>query len=196
MAPISSGGENAFWDHFGRKFIPVKYAEADRFCQHNRRFIPELLPREEIYLSLFPLEVQNLIGEVAPETQPARRLLESMGFRYRGMIDPFDGGPHLEANTDELELVRATSSHKLAEPATEARLSQRGIVSTLSLEGEFRAVETEYSIDRAGVHVGREAFEALKGVAGGAAGVTPVHGPGEVKAKPAAARSARSRVRA
>ena len=28
MAPVTHDGDNLFWDHVGRKFIPVKYAEA------------------------------------------------------------------------------------------------------------------------------------------------------------------------
>ena len=88
MPPVTSEGDNTFWDAFGRKFIPVKYAEADRFCQHNRQFISELLPKEEIYLTLFPLEVQNMVGVVSRETIPARRTLEGLGFTYRGFVDP------------------------------------------------------------------------------------------------------------
>lgn len=173
MAPVSSEGENTFWDNFGRKFIPVKYAEADRFCQHNRRFIPELLPREEIYLSLFSLEVQNMVGEVAPETVPARRLLESMGFRYRGMIDPFDGGPHLDASTDQIELVKKTRSLPLLAP-TNGRLGSHGIVSVLNKDAEFRAIETECSIEKSGIRLSEEAMSVLEAAPGASIGFTPV----------------------
>lgn len=180
MAPVSSEGENVFWDHFGRKFIPVKYAEADRFCQHNRKFIPELLPREEIYFSLFPLEVQNLVGVVSKETIPARRLLESMGFRYRGFIDPFDGGPHLDAPTDNVELVKSTKAIKLGEPlpaSKAAKLEKHGIVSVLSDEGEFRAVETRYAVEKNTLRLSEADFDALEAKAGAAAGYTPVTPP-------------------
>lgn len=173
MAPVSSSGDNVFWDHFGRKFIPVKYAEADRFCQHNRRFIPELLPREEIYLSLFSLEVQNVVGEVARETVPARRLLESMGFRYHGMIDPFDGGPHLDAPTDQVELVKKTRSLPLVAPSA-GRLNGHGIVSVLSKEGEFRALETDYAVEKGGIRLGEEAIGLLEAAPGATVAFTPV----------------------
>lgn len=180
MAPVSNEGENVFWDHFGRKFIPVKYAEADRFCQHNRKFIPELLPREEIYFSLFPLEVQNLVGVVSKETIPARRLLESMGFRYRGFIDPFDGGPHLDAPTDNVDLVKSTKPIKLGEPLPASKVSKlekHGIVSVLSDEGEFRAVETRFAVEKNTLRLAEVDFEALDGSAGMAAGYTPVIPP-------------------
>lgn len=173
MAPVTSEGENSFWDNFGRKFIPVKYAEADRFCQHNRRFIPELLPREEIYFSLFSLEVQNMVGEVAKETVPARRLLESMGFKYRGMIDPFDGGPHLDAQTDQIDLVRKTRSLPLVAPHS-GRLNSHGIVSILTKDGDFRAVETQFSIEKGGIRLSEEVMAALEVAPGAPIGFTPV----------------------
>ena len=173
MAPVSTEGENSFWDNFGRKFIPVKYAEADRFCQHNRRFIPELLPREEIYFSLFSLEVQNMVGEVAPETVPARRLLESMGFKYRGMIDPFDGGPHLDAQTDQIDLVKKTRTLPLIAPHS-GRLGSHGIVSVLTKEAEFRAVETQFSVEKGGIRLSEEVMVALDVAPGATIGFTPV----------------------
>ncbi len=179
MAPVTSEGENMFWDNFGRKFIPVKYAEADRFCQHNRRFIPELLPREEIYFSLFSLEVQNLVGEVAPETVPARRLLESMGFKYRGMIDPFDGGPHLDAHTDQLDLVKKTKTLPLVQPHS-GRLGSHGIVSVLSKEGDFRAIEADCSVEKGGLRISEEVLALLDAAPGAAVGFTPI-APADVK---------------
>ncbi|HEX8876077.1 MAG TPA: arginine N-succinyltransferase [Phycisphaerales bacterium] len=198
MAPVSNEGENVFWDHFGRKFIPVKYAEADRFCQHNRKFIPELLPREEIYFSLFPLEVQNMVGVVSKETIPARRLLESMGFKYRGFIDPFDGGPHLDAPTDGVDLVKSTKAVKLGEPmpaAKSSKLDKHGIVSVLSPEGEFRALETNFAIEKNAVRLAEAEFEALEASAGAVAGYTLVAPPDvapAVAAEQASRRSAKS----
>lgn len=160
MAPISSDGDNVFWDHFGRKFIPVKYGEADRFCQHNRGFIPELLPKDEIYLSLFPLEVQNLIGAVSRETIPARRILESLGFQYRNFVDPFDGGPHLDAVTDDVPLISATARVTLVE-ADEDRCDTPAIVSVTGEDGEFRATETLVHATKSGIGIPRAVLDLL-----------------------------------
>ena len=175
MPPVTSEGDNAFWDALGRKFIPVRYSEADRFCQHNRRFIAELMPKEEIYLTLLPLEIQNMVGVVAKETLPARRLLEELGFRYRNHVDPFDGGPYLEASTDSISLVRETSTLTLGKPLPAEKCEDHGIVSVLTDEGEFRAVEVDCD-----VHADRElripaaAMEMLEAKAGAAAGFTPL----------------------
>ncbi len=175
MAPVSADGDNILWDAFGRKFIPVKFAEADRFCQHNRSFIPELLPKEEIYLSLFPLEVQNALGVVSKETVPARRLLESMGFRYRGFIDPFDGGPHLDAPTSDIPLVRDTRFVKAGKPLTGKETGESAIVSHTTRERGFRAVQVDVSYDTATntARLPAAALAALGAKTGATLGFTP-----------------------
>jgi arginine N-succinyltransferase len=174
MAPVTSDGDNMFWDHFGRKFIPVKYAEADRFCQHNRAFISELLPKDEIYLTLFPLEVQNQIATVGRDTLPARRLLESLGFRYRNFIDPFDGGPHLDVLTNDVPLVNQTQSAMLGKAVAEDKCQAHGMVSVLSPEGEYRAVETACSASGDDVRLPVRALELLSAEPGMACGFTPL----------------------
>lgn len=177
MAPVSDEGDNVFWDHFGRKFVPVKYAEADRFCQHNRGFIPELLPKDEIYLTLFPLEVQNMVGVVSRETIPARRLLESLGFRYRNFIDPFDGGPHLDAPTEQVTLVKSTKPGTLGKPLAADRCDGYGIVSVLHKDGQFFAIESAYSLHDGELRIPAESMTLLKAEPGMASGATPLERP-------------------
>lgn len=178
MAPVTSDGENAFWDALGRKFIPVKYAEADRFCQHNRKFIHELFPKEEIYLTLFPLEVQNMVGVTAKETLPARRLLESLGFSMRGFVDPFDGGPHLDAAIDDISLVKQTRRAKFSKPIPGSKATGHGIVSVLHDDGEFYAVETHFAESPSGeLRLTPDAMDALGVKPGMSGGVTPTSPP-------------------
>ena len=178
MARVSSEGDNLFWDHIGRKFIPVRYSEADRFCQHNRTFIDELMPKDDLYLSLLPLEVLNQVGQVGPETAPARRLLEKLGFEYKGFIDPFDGGPHLEAVTDHVPLVRDTRWTTVGGTATESKRSTFGIVSVLDEGGEFLAINDWVQVDSAGRVCLTEAQKrALQAQSGAEVGITPM--PGE-----------------
>jgi arginine N-succinyltransferase len=204
MAPtVSSDGDNLFWDSIGRKFIPVKYVEADRFCQHNRSFIDQLYPKDDIYLTLLPLEVLNQVGQVGPETVPARKMLERLGFQYRNFIDPFDGGPHLEAATDRIALVRDTKDAVLGDAlAATLRATHRGIVSTLRADGEFRAVECEFARDKHDrVCVPGEALDLLEASRGTACAVTPFEkvatkAPSKQSAKPAPKTSAKPAAKA
>jgi arginine N-succinyltransferase len=176
MGPVTSDGDNPFWDAFGRKFIPVKFAEADRFCQHNRSFIQELLPKDEIYLTLLPLEVINLVGVVGRDTLPARRMLETLGFMYRGYVDPFDGGPHLDCATSQVPLVQWTRRAELGKPASPERATERAIVSTLTSDGDLRGTEAfvELAEDDGPVRLLPEAMELLQAEPGATIGVTPL----------------------
>ncbi len=58
-----------------------------------------------------PQTAQDVIGKVGAQTRGVERLLRRIGFRYAWRVDPFDGGPHFTAPTDEVTLVRA--SHKV-----------------------------------------------------------------------------------
>jgi len=185
--PVTSEGDNIFWDHFGRKFIPVKYSEADRFCQHNRKFISELLPKEEIYLTLFPLEVQNMVGVVSRETIPARRLLESLGFKFRGFIDPFDAGPYIDAVVDDIPLVKQARTLEVGKPILAAKCSGHGIFSTLDAEGNFRAVEVHAEpVGSKAIRIPSEALAALELMHGDRVGFSPTKAPPPIEQPPAA----------
>ena len=59
--------------------------------------------------------MQKVLGEVGPNTKGVQRMLERVGFRYVERIDPFDGGPHFEANTSDVTLIRRYRTLKLAE---------------------------------------------------------------------------------
>ncbi|MDX2018453.1 MAG: arginine N-succinyltransferase [Planctomycetota bacterium] len=177
MAQVSSEGDNVFWDAIGRKFIPVRYSEADRFCQHNRQFIEELLPADEIYLTLLPLEVLNTVGQVSRETVPARRMLEKLGFTYKGFIDPFDGGPHLDAITDEIDVVRTTRRLTLGKAIDPAKAPEHGIVSVLNADGEFRALETDVLLEGKSLRLSKQAMHLLGASAGAEIGFTPLSRP-------------------
>lgn len=177
MAPITTDGENLIWNAIGRRFIPLSYTEADRFCQYSREFMTALLPIGDIQLSILPPEVRMQFGEVGKETVPARRMLEKLGFKYENFVDPFDGGPYLFAKTDEISIVRDTRRLALSEPVEKADAGGLAIVSILDKDGEFFAVQTPYRIDRSGrVGLPKEAFEAINGQVGSVAGFTPIDG--------------------
>ena len=41
-------------------------------------------------------------------------MLRRVGFRYAWRVDPFDGGPHFTAATDEVTLVRGSHASRIA----------------------------------------------------------------------------------
>jgi arginine N-succinyltransferase len=58
--------------------------------------------------------VREIIGQVGPETRGVEKILRRIGFEYAGQIDPFDGGPHFVATTDQIPLVRDAAAVPLA----------------------------------------------------------------------------------
>ncbi len=63
------------------------------------------MPKHPIYTHFYPGS-PDVIGQVHPQTAPARAVLEKEGFRYRNYIDIFDGGPTLECDIDRVRAIR------------------------------------------------------------------------------------------
>jgi arginine N-succinyltransferase len=183
MAPISPDGNNLLWEYFGRRFIPLSYGEADRHCQYSREFIWSLLPKDDIYLSLLPPEARDVVGRVGEETVPARRLLEKLGFEHRGMVDPFDGGPHLEAATDEISIVKNTARAELEGPVAPSACTHTGFVSALDQDGEFRAVQTPFRLDGRSISIPKAIMSELDWQPGADLGVSVLEGDAPRPAK-------------
>ncbi len=181
MGPITPDGNNTLWEYFGRRFINLTYAEADKFCQYSREFMTSLLPREEIYLTLLPPEARALIGQVGPDTLPARRMLEELGFRNHDKVDPFDGGPQLECATERVPLVSGAYRAGFAGVCNASAARSEGFVSVMHDNGDFRCVFTGYQSEAANgassagteVRLPRDAAGVLGLKAGVTLGVSP-----------------------
>jgi arginine N-succinyltransferase len=143
MPPLEANGTSLLWESLGRQFTGLSYQEADRLSQTNKEFIRALFPQDPLYATLLPAHVQQLIGQVGPETKGVERMLREIGFEYAHRIDPFDGGPHFHASTDEITAVAATRRLRLAgdEPADAG--AQRCLVAReRAVEPRFLAVKT------------------------------------------------------
>lgn len=106
MPPLLSDGRSELWEYIGQRFTGLTYQEADKLSHTNKEFIYALFPQTPLYASMLPTHVAKLIGQVGENTQGARKILEGIGFKYSGQIDPFDGGPHFSAQTDSIRLVK------------------------------------------------------------------------------------------
>ncbi|HEU0036598.1 MAG TPA: arginine N-succinyltransferase [Kofleriaceae bacterium] len=105
LPPLEVDGTSRLWESLGRKFTGLTYQEADLLSKDNKEFIHALFPDDPIHTELLPDDVQELIGQVGPETKGVEKMLRRIGFEYAGQIDPFDGGPHFCAQTDEITIV-------------------------------------------------------------------------------------------
>ncbi len=105
LPPFEPDGTSRLWNWLGHKFTGLDYLEADRLSRENNEFMQSLFPPGFIYTSLMPEEVQSVIGSVGDGTKGVAKMLRSIGFAFNNHIDPFDGGPHFEAKTENITLV-------------------------------------------------------------------------------------------
>jgi arginine N-succinyltransferase len=174
LPPLLPDGRSLLWEACGRKFTGLSYQEADRLSRQNKEFIKELFPASDIYASLFPARVQKVLGEVGPQTRGVQRMLERIGFRYVERIDPFDGGPHFEANVSDITLVRRYRTAKLADDDFE----QEGDDVLVAFERDsgrnrFRAVRTQVRMDDQILYLPARAKEMLGAPVGARLSVIP-----------------------
>ncbi|NNM24367.1 MAG: hypothetical protein HKO59_00015, partial [Phycisphaerales bacterium] len=140
--PPTRDPQESFWESLGRRFVNLSQAEAERFHARSREFMASLLPPGEIYVALLAPETRKRIGKVAEMAVPARTILTREGFAFQGRIEPFGGGPVLEAAVSEIALIERTRPATLGDPAREHPVE--GYVS-LDRGGTFRAVQCRYA---------------------------------------------------
>jgi len=170
LPPFDENGHSALWDALGARFTGLDYAAADLTSKTNKEFIKNLFPSGVIYASLFDERAQKVIGEVGPHTQGAKKMLTQIGFKYTGHIDPFDGGPHYEAPTDELWPVTQTATYPVR-AGTRSDISERSGESFEGLVGSFdpsrgagrafRATWAHFRIDEGNIVRDEETRDAI-----------------------------------
>ena len=110
--------------------------------------------------------MQAQIGVVGSKTKGVEKMLKEVGFTYSERIDPFDGGPHFHAKTDDVTLVKQTRRAKVV--AVDATDDGRpyGIVSAEHPAApHFLATGTRFRIIGSGAEIGlTDAVRAMLGV--------------------------------
>jgi arginine N-succinyltransferase len=170
MPPLEADGRSLLWEALGRHFTGLSYQEADRLSRVNKEFIRALFPQDPIFATLLPREAQLLIGQVGASSKPVERLLRRIGFYYASRIDPFDGGPHFHARTDDITLVK-TTRQLIAGPVDE-RATVEAFVSAEA--PAFRAVRVPVRLQGETVALPAAAAAILGVNEGDRVGLTPV----------------------
>lgn len=158
--PLLGDGRSEFWEALGRKFTGLTYEEADRLSLKNKNFIHQLFPMKDIYLALIDANARVSLGKVSKQTEPAKHLLEKIGFKYLNEVDPFDGGPHFGAKLTDITLVK---DRKLANYAGEVQKDQKlqlALVSSYEAD-EFRVVMAEVYIENNKIYFSKEKAQLL-----------------------------------
>jgi arginine/ornithine succinyltransferase subunit-like protein len=173
LPPLNKKGQSPLWEAIGRRFTNMDYWEADQLCQRSKEFIFSLFPSGKIYTTFLTAEARNAIGRVGKETEPVLHMLKKIGFEYKNQVDPFDGGPHLWANVDDILPVRKLGSHALADTggaATAGRTEAGLVCRSIQAPGEFRAVAVEASVTDGKVRLGEKHDAAARAALGLATG--------------------------
>ena len=163
MPPLLSDGRSLLWESIGKKFTGLDYREADKLSRRNKEFIKELFPASDLYATLFPERAQKLIGEVGADTRGVQRMLERIGFRYVNHIDPFDGGPHYEADVKDITLINRHRTGKLSSEDFEIEGEDMLVAAERSTgKNRFRAVRCNVRFEDRVVHLPARAKELLE----------------------------------
>lgn len=141
-----SAGRSPFFDHVGRHFFHMTFAEADQLSSAtNKQFIADLMPRTPLYVKLLAPSAQAVIGQAHPSTIPAMTILINEGFRYNNNIDIFDAGPTLEVLHPDIQTIRQSQLLKINQ--IHEIVSERSCLIT-NTELDFRAVMQQVIINK------------------------------------------------
>ena len=138
--------------------------EADLLSAKNKDFIFDLFPSGKIYTTFLPAEARNAIGKVGKETEPVVHMLKKIGFEYRNQVDPFDGGPHLWAETDHLVPIRKSRTLRWTEGPLDSDHVQAGLLTKAGERPEFRAFAVEAQVAGDELSVKNRSAEELRAI--------------------------------
>ena len=136
---LDEHGHSPFWEALGRHFFEVEYPTADYLSMVNKKFIADLMPSHPIYIPLLPKEAQDVIGQVHANTGPARRILETEGFKFNGMVDIFEAGPVIACPLEEIRTVKESTRTTVSAITDEPIESEIYVISNTS--PDFRACQ-------------------------------------------------------
>lgn len=142
MPPLDKYGNSPLWEAIGRRFFNMNYHEADILSRNNKEFILSLFPSENIYQTLLPMEARESIGKVGKETEPVRRMLESIGFKYTFEVDPFDGGPHYRCPLKDIRPIKNKITGNLTSRNFDPENAQEVLISLEHPDHDFFALKT------------------------------------------------------
>jgi len=175
LSPFEASGQNLLWEAFGAHFTGLSYREADHLSARDKRFIADLFPRDPVYATLFPKNVQAVIGKPNETAKAALRILEKVGFHPLGHVDPFDGGPYYGAARDGITSVAERRELVLPGTPMPGTCDEHGPLALLSAEGQkgFRATVVPLDEENAPI-VAEPCREALGLKAGDRVSITPL----------------------
>lgn len=159
---IDKNNFSPYWEGIGKHFCHIDFATLMHLRDTESIDIASILPNHPIYIPLLPKSVQESIGKIHIDTQPALNMLIQEGFYLTEEIDVCDGGPKIEAEIKELRTVKHSCLDIVAEIEEQPSSSdQRYMLCNNRLD--FRACfATLQSKGREGQSITQQVAEALQ----------------------------------
>lgn len=152
-------GNSPVWNALGHRFFKMPFPEAEqRTGGRSKSFIPELMPRLPVYVSLLAKDAQWALGQLHPDGELPFGILMAEGFDADAYVDIFDGGPIAEARVAMLRSVVAAQ-----DVALHARAGVAGEVCLVANRERagFRATLAQGEFGEAGLQLAPLALERL-----------------------------------
>jgi arginine N-succinyltransferase len=146
VPPLDKVGNSPLWEAVGRRFFNMNYHEADILSRSNKEFILSLFPSENIYQTLLPMEARESIGKVGKDTEPVKRMLENIGFKYTFEVDPFDGGPHFRCPLKDIKPIKEKITGQLVSNNFDPNDTREVLINVSHPEYDFFAFKTQLQV--------------------------------------------------
>ncbi len=134
-----------FYNAVGQHFVKLTFNRLMAEATQDHSFIPNVMPRFPIYISLLPLDAQRAIGKIHKNTKAALNMLINEGFQPTGEVDIFVAGPKLAAQTSQIRTIvnsrKAVVSHLVEGPFE----GSKALISNEALG--FRACHAPVQVD-------------------------------------------------
>lgn len=149
-----------FWEAIGHHFCGLTFPELMLELEKSHYFIPEILPKYPIYISLLPQEAQEMIGKIHEQTKPAYEMLIRENFSFHDKVDILEGGPILTAATSSIRTIKQSAVVQVE--VTSENLDEETSYLIGNERLDFRACVGKLRlIDKTKAQINREAAQAL-----------------------------------
>lgn len=109
VAPfLDERGKNPFFEYFAQQYIRLSMKEIDYLTLTDKEKLFASYPSGKILFSGLSETVQESLGKPGPFSRRAAALLEKQNFQFVGEVDPFDGGPYIQAKACDIPIIQKT----------------------------------------------------------------------------------------
>lgn len=126
-----------FWEGVGSHFINTDFNTLMQLRYEGKDDLTQALPFHPIYIELLPKSVQESIGKVHVNSEPALHMLKQEGFKVTNEIDICDGGPKIEAEISQIRTVKNSQCNIISEINDNLDPSKTHLISNQNIN--FRA---------------------------------------------------------